>query len=71
MKHELLSTLWDLTVRSLISRIESGDHTAQDLNIARQLLRDHGMTVDKPEETPIASLYEILPFQAEEETKTG
>lgn len=71
MNRELLSTLWDLTVRSLITRIESGDHTTQDLSIARQMLRDHGMNIDKTEETPLTHLSEILPFPHDEEKKTG
>ena len=69
-----LKKLWDLLLTTLIERIETGEYTTQDLNVARQLLKDHGISVDKPEETPIASLHDILPFtkkEEEEDKKTG
>ena len=61
-KEDLLEQLWNLTIQSLISKIEIGDYTSQDLNIARQLLKDHGMTVSETEDSPIAGLAEVLPF---------
>ena len=68
-----LKKLWDLLLTTLIERIETGEYTTQDLNVARQLLKDHGISVDKPEETPIGSLHDILPFtkKDDEDMKTG
>ena len=68
-----LKKLWDLLLTTLIERIETGEYTTQDLNVARQLLKDQGISVDKPEETPLASLHELLPFNKkdEEDKKTG
>lgn len=68
-----LKKLWELLISTLIDRIETGEYTTQDLNVARQLLKDHGISVDTPEETPIGTLNEILPFTAvtDEDKKTG
>ena len=57
-----LRQIWDLLVSTLINRLESGEATAQDLNIARQVLKDHGFNVDTTEDTPITPLNESLPF---------
>jgi len=62
-----LQKIWDLLLSTLIERLESGECTTQDLNIARQLLKDHGINVDKPEETQLASLNQILPFSQADE----
>ncbi len=61
-KEDLLEQLWNLTIQSLIGKIEDGDYTSQDLNIARQLLKDHGMTLSDADDTPIADLADVLPF---------
>lgn len=73
MKEELLTQIWDLTAAGLIQRLTSGEATAQDLNIARQFLKDHNVNVDAPEESPLATISEILPFKKteEEEQKLG
>ena len=62
MQHESLSNLWSLLVSNLTDRLASGEATTQDLTVARQLLKDHGVNVDKPEESPLATLNDILPF---------
>ena len=62
MHTEPLENLWSLLVSTLTDRLASGEASAQDLNIARQLLKDHGFNVDKTEESPIGTLNEILPF---------
>ena len=61
-KQELLEQLWDITIQTLISKIEIGDFTSQDLNIARQVLKDHGITVAQTEESPIGNLADVLLF---------
>lgn len=69
-----LKKLWELLTAALIARIESGDCTTQDLAVARQLLKDHGISVDHPETTPIATLHEVMPFLrkgTDDEAKVG
>ena len=63
MKEDKLNKLWDLTVDQLIYRLESGEATSQDINVARQMLRDHGVYVEDISETPIADLSRVLPFK--------
>ena len=63
MKEELLNKLWDLTVNRLIEKLESGDFTSQDINVARQLLRDHGVNVEDVADSTIADLSRVLPFK--------
>ncbi len=63
MKEELLNKLWDLTINRLIEKLESGDFTSQDMNVARQMLRDHGVNVEDVSESPIADLSRVLPFK--------
>jgi|TARA_R110002012_G_scaffold73317_1_gene186959 hypothetical protein len=65
-KEEILERLWELTVQSLIGKIEVGDYTSQDLNIARQFLKDHGMSVSDADDSPIADLAEVLPFSKDQ-----
>ena len=63
MKEEKLRRLWDLTVDSLIARLESGEASSQDINVARQVLRDHGVNVEDVSDSPIADLSRVLPFK--------
>ena len=65
-KQELLEQLWELTVTKIIDKLVSGDYTSQDLNVARQMLKDHGVNVEDVEESPIGEVADLLPFR-----KTG
>jgi hypothetical protein len=62
-KQELLEKLWLLTVRNLVTKLEMGDFTSQDLNVARQLLKDHGITVGEVEASPLGDMADLLPFR--------
>ena len=62
-RQELLNRLWYLSVNGMISKLESGDFTSQDVSVARQILRDHNVNVDKPEASPLAGLSKVLPFK--------
>ncbi len=62
-KQELLDRLWLLTVRNLVAKLEMGDFTSQDLKVARQLLKDHGVTVEDASESPIGEIADLLPFR--------
>tara|TARA_R100001594_G_scaffold147427_1_gene200391 strand:+ start:2520 stop:2750 length:231 start_codon:yes stop_codon:yes gene_type:complete len=71
-KIEKLELLWELLTDSLIQRMRSGEATAQDLGIVRQLLKDHDLNVDASEEGPIAELGELIamPYPLEDEKKS-
>jgi hypothetical protein len=66
-KDELLSRLWELTVHGLIDKLESGEFTSQDINVARQLLRDHGVNAEITDDSPMVDLSRVLPFKANTE----
>ena len=61
-KQELMERLWDLTVTTLVDRIADGSASAQELNIARQMLKDHSVTVADVEESPLGDLKDLIPF---------
>lgn len=60
-----LRTLNDLLITEFITRIESGEATAAELNAARQLLKDNAVDfislMERAANTPILSLAEALP----------
>ena len=67
-KREMLEQLWDLTIQALISKIQIGDFGTQDLNVARQMLKDHGVSVAQAEDSPIGDLADVLPFSTQSQT---
>jgi len=63
-RREALDRLYDALVTALAKTIAAGDYTAADLNVARALLRDAGISVDpqhpdKPTKGLIDALEEI------------
>jgi hypothetical protein len=64
---KLLERLHDLLTADLIEKIESGNATAADLGVARQLLKDNGINAAPRENTPIFRLATALPFSDERE----
>lgn len=51
------------TVDALLLRIKAGTATAADLGVARQLLRDNGISISKARgDTPLHELAEQVPF---------
>lgn len=46
--NDLLSVLHGRLARELLTRLESGEATAADLNVIRQFLKDNGITADDP-----------------------
>lgn len=68
-KQELMERLWDLTVHTLIDRITVGSASAQELNIARQMLKDHSVTVADVEESPLGDLSDLIPFPKHQTTE--
>ena len=53
---ELLSSLHRKVVLALLAKVESGEASAADLNVARAMLRDNGINSDptSPDDTELA-----------------
>ena len=47
----------------LLARVQSGQATAAELNVARQFLKDNGIDSMSFSESPLVKLAEILPFE--------
>lgn len=64
-----LDLLHKLIAQKLAERIQSGEFTAADLNVARQFLKDNGIEAQATPGTPLDSLRksvtEGLPFPTE------
>jgi hypothetical protein len=62
-----LSAILDASARLLLQRILSGDATAADLNVARQLLKDNGISCIATGKNPLgqlgAKVINDLPFK--------
>ena len=50
----------------LLTRVESGEATASELNVARQFLKDNGIDGTVEQSDPLANLAKILPFTDKE-----
>ena len=70
-KEEKLSTLFDLLCVDITARIADGTATSTDLNVARQFLKDNGITARPVAESPLQGLVNALPFPASEELSTA
>ncbi len=65
---EQLLELQNLMPTALIERIRSGEASASDLSVARQLLKDNGVIANAAEGTPMRELAkDILPFPSDED----
>ena len=72
MEKKLLEDLHSALVSTLLDKIKSGEATAADLGVARQLLKDNGIDAAATNDQPILKLHESLPFDpAEDEPKYG
>lgn len=60
-----LHGLQDMLIDEFIRRIESGEASPSDLNAARQLLKDNGVSAVVTNDNPMADLVSILPFEDE------
>jgi len=55
------------TVIQLLARIKSGEATASELNVARQLLKDNDIAIDIEKNEGLADLHDTLPvFESED-----
>ena len=64
---ELLEVLFTDTIEALLARVRSGEATASDLNVARQLLKDNGIEAIATPTNPLGSLAASLPVFSDEE----
>lgn len=64
---KLLERLHELLTQDLIEKIESGNATAADLGVARQLLKDNSINAMPAPNTPIFRLANSLPFENDRE----
>ena len=70
-KEKKLSNLFDLVCDDLTGRIGSGEATSTDLNLARQMLKDNGITATPIADSPLNSLSNALPFPSADELKAS
>ena len=69
MNQKLLEELHDKLAEDLLLRIETGEASSAELNVARQFLKDNGIDANIQNDTPLMNLAKTLPF--DEELKTG
>jgi hypothetical protein len=65
--NEILQLLHTGLAEKLLERVQSGEVTASDLNVARQFLKDNGIDSAPKEGSPLDNLARSLPFTAEDE----
>ena len=58
--------LHKVLAEQLLARVESGEATASELNVARQFLKDNGIDGTVEQSDPLASLVKVLPFTNKE-----
>jgi hypothetical protein len=61
-----LEALFNATIEALAAKIKSGEATAADLNVARQMLKDNGIELAPIEGNAMHNLVTSLPFTSEE-----
>ena len=60
--NDLLADIQEGLATVLLKKIQSGEITAAELNVARQFLKDNGIDCVPKEGTPVGNLVESLPF---------
>ena len=63
---ETFASLHNQMALLLLAKVESGEATSADLSVARQLLKDNGIDQVAFQDSPIANLAAVLPFEDEE-----
>ena len=63
-KEKKLSDLFELLAEDITARISEGTATSTDLNVARQFLKDNGITATISVANPLEGLVNALPFPA-------
>lgn len=57
----LMQQLHEALVEQILAKVKSGEATAADFNVARQLLKDHGVNADPKRNPGLRELTESLP----------
>jgi hypothetical protein len=65
--NDLMKDLFTATLSALVDRVKSGEATAADLNVARQMLKDNGIGSAPSVSPDMIRLSEVLPFTTDEE----
>lgn len=60
-----LEAIHTALAKDLLARIESGEATATDLNVARQFLKDNGIDCAPDVSAPMLNLAKIMPYDEE------
>lgn len=68
---ELLDSLQSEVVKELLKKVQSGEATAADLNVARQMLKDNHITTVPKKGDPLDNLTHSLPFTGDEDGFEG
>ena len=63
---DIENQLHKVLAEQLLARVESGEATASELNVARQFLKDNGIDGTVEQSDPLASLVKVLPFTDKE-----
>jgi len=71
MTEDLLANIFDALGETLLTRLQSGEATAAELNVARQWLRDNGIDSDGFHNSHVRSIAEAIPVFDEEDPVTG
>jgi hypothetical protein len=66
MNKQILEAIHSALAQELLQKIQSGDATPSDLNVARQFLRDNGIDCAPTASEPMLNLAKIMPFDEEE-----
>lgn len=60
---ELLEQMHNELAQQLLAKLQSGEATAADLNVARQFLKDNEVSASTPASQPMAKLAQLVPFK--------
>ena len=59
----LLQELHIASIELLLDRVKSGEATASELSVARQLLKDNGIDQSPRQGSPVTQLAVVMPFE--------
>tara|TARA_Y100000114_G_C11762360_1_gene330569 strand:+ start:2616 stop:2825 length:210 start_codon:yes stop_codon:yes gene_type:complete len=62
---DIQNQLHQVLAEELLARVQTGEATASELNVARQFLKDNGIDGTVKQSDPLANLAKVLPFTDE------
>ena len=60
---KMLEDLHVAVAEELLARVRTGEATAAELTVAARFLKDNGIDADMKQDSPLANLAKVLPFQ--------